>query len=57
LADAEHKFVAIVTTKEDTVMKLSKLQMLGGISLIAGSLLLTAYSVSYFTLLPVEYGF
>jgi hypothetical protein len=34
-------------------MKLSKLQMMGGLSLIIGSVLLAAYSVLFFTLLPV----
>lgn len=33
-------------------MKLSKLQMFGGISLILGSVFLTAYSVFFFSLLP-----
>jgi hypothetical protein len=33
-------------------MKLSSVQRAGGISLIAGSLLLTAYSLCFFTLLP-----
>jgi hypothetical protein len=36
------------------MMKLTKLQMLGGISLISGSVLLTAYSIFFFTVLPVN---
>jgi hypothetical protein len=35
-------------------MELSKLQKLGGISLIIGSTLFTAYSILFFTILPVN---
>lgn len=35
-------------------MKLSNLQKFGGISLILGSVFLTIYSVSFFTLLPIS---
>ena len=34
-------------------MKLSKLQKFGGVSIILGSVFLTAYSVFFFTLLPI----